>query len=65
MRCFSILDSSELKQIRDRGAQPDGGHSVCLELYKKPTDFSKKRLNLHTIKPLYLHLRVEILAPVA
>ncbi len=27
-----------------------------LEIYHKPTDFRKKKLNLHSVKQLYLHL---------
>jgi len=29
---------------------------IALELYRKPTDPKRKKLRLHTIKPLYLHL---------
>lgn len=31
---------------------------LCLELYKKPTDFTKKRVNLFTVKPLFLHVKL-------
>mmetsp|Transcript_1177 Transcript_1177/g.4414 ORF Transcript_1177/g.4414 Transcript_1177/m.4414 type:complete len:319 (-) Transcript_1177:1068-2024(-) len=31
---------------------------VALEIYKKPTDFTKKRVTLLSVKPLYLHLRL-------
>ena len=49
-RCFALMEVDEVKTHRNNAA--------CLELYKKPTDFSKKRLNLFTIKKLYLHLTV-------
>ena len=29
--------------------------------YQKPTDFNRKRLNLYTQKPLYLHLTLNVL----
>ena len=32
-----------------------------LELYKKPTDLKRKKLALLTVKPLYLHINVELL----
>lgn len=44
-RCFAFLEMDELKE----GA-------IALEQYKKPTDTKRKKLKLHTIKPLYLHL---------
>ena len=44
-RCFSFM---EMDEIRD-------GH-VALELYRKPTDFSRKKLKLFTIKQLYFNL---------
>lgn len=52
-RCFALLESGEL----ERGAQQG---QVCLELYKKPTDFSRKSLSLFTIKQLYLHLNLTL-----
>lgn len=30
--------------------------AIVIELYKKPTDFKRKKLQLLTKKPLYLHL---------
>mmetsp|Transcript_22727 Transcript_22727/g.32084 ORF Transcript_22727/g.32084 Transcript_22727/m.32084 type:complete len:304 (+) Transcript_22727:45-956(+) len=50
-RCFAVMESHEIEQ---RFQQP----AVCLELYRKPTDFSLKRLNLFTIKKLYLIVSV-------
>ncbi len=31
-----------------------------LELYKKPTDLKRKKLSLLTVKPLYLHITIEL-----
>jgi len=31
-----------------------------LELYKKPVDYRKKRIHLHSIKPLYLYVQAEV-----
>lgn len=50
-RCFALLESRELDLARNQS-------QVCLELYKKPTDFSRRSLSLHTIKQLYLHLEI-------
>uniref|UniRef100_H2YCD5 C2 Aida-type domain-containing protein n=1 Tax=Ciona savignyi TaxID=51511 RepID=H2YCD5_CIOSA len=49
LKCFSFMELDELK------AGP-----CVIELYKKPTDFRKKKLNLLTAKPLYLHLVLTI-----
>ena len=38
----------------------DGRH--VLELYKKPTDLRRKNLSLMSIKPLYLHVEMEVQA---
>lgn len=48
-RCYAFMEKDELKQ-----------GPVTLELYKKPTDFTKKNPALFSIKPLYLHLRVSL-----
>nr|XP_002132148.1 axin interactor, dorsalization-associated protein isoform X1 [Ciona intestinalis] len=48
-KCFSFMELDELKP----------GPCV-IELYRKPTDFRKKKLNLLTSKPLYLHLVLTI-----
>jgi len=45
-RCWAFMELSELK--------PD--EEMVLEIYHKPTDLKKKKLNLHSEKPLYLHL---------
>lgn len=45
-RCWSFMELNELK--------PD--EEIVLEIYHKPTDLKKKKLNLHSEKPLYLHL---------
>jgi hypothetical protein len=52
-RCFALLEAAELAKAQSRS-----GQTVCLELYKKPTDFSRKALSLFTIKQLYLHCAV-------
>lgn len=51
-RCFAFMEYDEIVK--------NNGRIACLELYKKPTDFTRKRLNLHTIKKLYLHVQVNI-----
>lgn len=48
-RCFALMEARELELAKAQG-------QVCLELYKKPTDFSRKALSLFTVKHLYLHL---------
>eukprot|EP00933_Yihiella_yeosuensis_P075034 TRINITY_DN84170_c0_g1_i1.p1 TRINITY_DN84170_c0_g1~~TRINITY_DN84170_c0_g1_i1.p1 ORF type:complete len:288 (+),score=54.99 TRINITY_DN84170_c0_g1_i1:105-866(+) len=45
-RCFAFMEMNELK--------PD--EEMVLEIYHKPTDLKKKKLVLHSEKPLYLHL---------
>ncbi|KAK7468199.1 hypothetical protein BaRGS_00036560 [Batillaria attramentaria] len=49
-RCWACLEKDEIK---------DG--PTALELYKKPTDFRRKNISLLTVKPLYLHLRLQLL----
>lgn len=49
-RCFAFMEQDELKP-----------GPACIELYQKPTDFHRKRLNLLTQKPLYLHVTLNIL----
>ncbi|XP_066849779.1 axin interactor, dorsalization-associated protein isoform X1 [Anser cygnoides] len=44
-KCFAFMEMDEIKP----GA-------IVIELYKKPTDFKRKKLQLLTKKPLYLHL---------
>ncbi|XP_037101442.1 axin interactor, dorsalization-associated protein isoform X2 [Syngnathus acus] len=44
-KCFAFLEMDEIKP-----------GPVVIELYKKPTDFKRKKLQLLTKKPLYLHL---------
>lgn len=48
-RCFSFMEMDEVKP----------GKSF-LEIYKKPTDFRRKKLSLLSVKPLYLHLTLKI-----
>lgn len=45
-RCWAFMELSELKRDEE----------IVLEIYHKPTDLRKKKLKLHSEKPLYLHL---------
>lgn len=49
-KCFSFMEMDELNAAGER----------ALELYKKPTDYKRKKLNLLSVKPLYLHLSVNL-----
>ena len=53
VRCWCFIERADLKS----------GQQV-LELYKKPTNTdaiqNPKKLNLHTVKPLYLHVDVRV-----
>ncbi|XP_056619788.1 axin interactor, dorsalization-associated protein [Triplophysa dalaica] len=44
-KCFAFMEMDEIKP-----------GPIVIELYKKPTDFKRKKLNLLTKKPLFLHL---------
>uniref|UniRef100_A0AAY4EE54 C2 Aida-type domain-containing protein n=1 Tax=Denticeps clupeoides TaxID=299321 RepID=A0AAY4EE54_9TELE len=44
-KCFAFMEMDEIKP-----------GPIVIELYKKPTDFKRKKLHLLTKKPLYLHL---------
>ncbi|XP_044147329.1 axin interactor, dorsalization-associated protein isoform X2 [Bufo gargarizans] len=44
-KCFGFMEMDEIKPGQ-----------IVIELYKKPTDFKRKKLQLLTKKPLYLHL---------
>nr|KAF6399556.1 axin interactor, dorsalization associated [Molossus molossus] len=44
-KCFAFMEMDEVKP-----------GPIVIELYKKPTDFKRKKLQLLTKKPLYLHL---------
>ncbi|XP_071595833.1 axin interactor, dorsalization-associated protein isoform X1 [Heliangelus exortis] len=44
-KCFAFMEMDEIK-----------AGAIVIELYKKPTDFKRKKLQLLTKKPLYLHL---------
>jgi len=45
-RCWSFMELQELKMDDE----------IVLEIYHKPTDLRKKKLKLHSEKPLYMHL---------
>lgn len=49
-KCFAFMEMDEIKS-----------GSIVIELYKKPTDFKRKKLQLLTKKPLYLHLHQTLL----
>jgi hypothetical protein len=49
-KCFAFVEYEEIQKAGD----------ACLELYKKPTDFTKKKLSLVTAKMLYLHIRITL-----
>ncbi|MEE6473838.1 hypothetical protein FKM82_010185 [Ascaphus truei] len=44
-KCFAFIELDEIKSGQ-----------MVIELYRKPTDFKRKKLQLLTKKPLYLHL---------
>ncbi|XP_065176000.1 axin interactor, dorsalization-associated protein-like [Sycon ciliatum] len=48
-RCFAFLEHDEFKP-----------GEKALELYKKPTNFKRRKLSLLTVKPLYLHLDLQL-----
>jgi len=45
-RCWAFMELSELKRDEE----------IVLEIYHKPTDLKKKKIKLHSEKPLYLHV---------
>ncbi|KAG9399881.1 hypothetical protein AC1031_011302 [Aphanomyces cochlioides] len=49
VRCWTMLEMDEIK----RGP-------LALELYAKPCDVSKRAVNLFTVKPLYLHIELQL-----
>ncbi|XP_064403022.1 axin interactor, dorsalization-associated protein-like [Halichondria panicea] len=48
-KCFSFMEMDEIKPGK-----------AALEIYKKPTDFHRKKLSLLSAKPLYLQLTLNI-----
>ncbi|CAD7956915.1 unnamed protein product [Amoebophrya sp. A25] len=46
-RCWCFMELGELRKDEES----------VLELYHKPTDLKKKKINLHSVKPLYFHVR--------
>ena len=71
VRCWALLEVDEMEQAAKRAAEVGssevegeldggGGEGVCLELYQKPVDYRKKRLNLFSVKKLYLTLSCTI-----
>eukprot|EP01138_Halocafeteria_seosinensis_P010943 gb/GECG01011177.1/.p1 GENE.gb/GECG01011177.1/~~gb/GECG01011177.1/.p1 ORF type:complete len:346 (+),score=46.46 gb/GECG01011177.1/:1-1038(+) len=51
VRCWSFMEMDEVL--------PEGG-PLALEIYQKPTDVYRKKINLHSKKSLYLHLTAYI-----
>jgi len=51
-RCFAFMEYDEILKAKQTG-QP-----LSLELYQKPTDFTHKKLNLFTVKQLYVHVQL-------
>ncbi|KAK2191774.1 hypothetical protein NP493_46g08009 [Ridgeia piscesae] len=49
IKCWAFMEKDEIKE----GA-------AIIELYKKPTDFRRKKLHLLTVKPFYLHLKLSL-----
>ncbi|KAF4708841.1 hypothetical protein FOZ63_032008, partial [Perkinsus olseni] len=50
-RCWSFMELQEIK--------PD--EETVLEIYHKPTDLRKKKLKLHSVKKLYLHIFISLI----
>eukprot|EP01083_Nonionella_stella_P116373 345766_1 len=50
-KCWGFIEHDEIKASKEK----------CIELYRKPTDFTRKRIFLHSVKPLYLHVRIDLL----
>lgn len=48
-RCYTFCEADELDPHNP---------NLCLELYQKPTDASRKRINLFTRKSLYFHAKL-------
>lgn len=48
-RCWAFMESDEIKE-----------GTAVLELYKKPANYKRKNLQLFTVKPLFLHLKLII-----
>ena len=55
-----MLESDEVKN--HEGKKGTHKQDVILELYKKPTDFKRKKMSLLTKKELYLHLQLTTVA---
>jgi len=52
-RCFAFMELDEIMSAKDKT-----GGALLLEIYKKPTDLTRKKLNLFSIKKLYLHVQL-------
>ncbi|WAR18933.1 AIDA-like protein [Mya arenaria] len=48
-RCWTVMESDEIKE-----------GTAVLELYKKPANYRRKNVQLFTVKPLFLHLKLSI-----
>lgn len=56
-RCWAMLEHNEIERAASDNHSDD---TVNLELYQKPTNFTKNKVKLFTIKPLYLQLRMKL-----
>lgn len=52
-RCWALLEMDEVAK----------GGVRALELYQKPMDPRRKRINLFTVKELYLHVQLTLQTP--
>ncbi|TYZ66027.1 hypothetical protein PybrP1_009042 [[Pythium] brassicae (nom. inval.)] len=61
-RCWALLEMDEMGEVPLSGGGGAGSSTsssaLVLELYQKPMDPKRKRINLFTVKELYLHLRL-------
>jgi hypothetical protein len=57
-RCWAMLEPDEIERAAEQNEQSDDTSN--LELYQKPTNFTKNKVKLFTIKPLYLQLHVRL-----
>lgn len=57
-KCWSFMEPAEIQQSV---APSNSGETevALLEIYKKPTDLTRKKLSLHTKKDFFMHVRVK------
>ena len=49
-KCYAFMERDEIKE----------SSNIQLELYAKPTDFTRKKIKLLSVKQLFLHLRLTL-----